>query len=371
MSTITFGSNLSLAQFKTAIATAGDQVTIIGEGEPGIGKSAVMGSLGKMFPNHEHAYIDCTLLDLGDFALPYTEVVEATGISMKVTKFAPNARFKFQSGKPVIVMLDEIGKAMKSVKNVLLTLMLEHRIGDMVLPKGSIVFGTTNLATDGVGDMLEAHARNRVCFVKVRKPHAGFNADGTLDADSWGAWALDNDIAPEIIAGVRQYPQFLESYTDPAQKENPYIFNPLRAGSAAFVTPRSLEKASHIAKKRHILGNEMTLTLLAGTIGESAARDLEAFFTVADKLASWDVIIRDPENTPLPADTIAKCLQIFGAISRVDKDSFDQWMMYLMRMDKEWQALFARSVVKSATKCSIAVKNKMFVRWATDNQWLF
>jgi len=371
MSTITFGSTLSLSQFKQAIATAGERVTIIGEGEPGIGKSAVMGSLARMFPDYESAYIDCTLLDLGDFALPYTEVVEATGLNMRVTKFAPNARFKFQSGKPVIVMLDEIGKAMKSVKNVLLTLMLEHRIGDMQLPKGSIVFGTTNLASDGVGDMLEAHARNRVCFVKVRKPHAGFNADGSIDSDSWGAWALENDIAPEIIAGVRQYPQFLESYTNPAQKENPYIFNPLRAGSAAFVTPRSLEKASHIAKKRHVLGNEMTLSLLAGTIGESAARDLEAFFTVVDKLASWEVIIRDPENTKLPEDTIAKCIQVFSAITRVDKDSFDQWMTYLDRMDKEWQALFARSIVKSSTKSSIAVKNKRFVKWATDNQWLF
>lgn len=371
MSTITFGSTLSLAQFKTAIATLGDQVTIIGEGEPGIGKSSVMSSLAVMFPDYEAAYIDCTLLDLGDFALPYTEQMEGTGINMKVTKFAPNARFKFQSGRPVIVMLDEIGKAMKSVKNVLLTLMLEHRIGDMQLPEGSIVFGTTNLASDGVGDMLEAHARNRICFVKVRKPHAGFKADGSVDADSWAAWALDNDIAPEIIAGVRQYPQFLESYTDPAQRDNPYIFNPLRAGSAAFVTPRSLEKASHIAKKRHIVGSEMTLALLAGTIGESAARDLEAFFTVADKLPAWEVIIRDPENAKLPADTIAKCIQVLGAISRVDKESFDAWMTYLERMDKEWQALFARSVVRSSVKSGIAVKNKRFVGWATKNQYLF
>ena len=375
MSTITFGADLSLAQFKQAIATLGKYVTIIGEGQPGIGKSSVLSSLAKQFPTYESAYIDCTLLDLGDFALPYTEEVgllEGTGLNaLKVTKFAPNARFKFQSGRPVIVMLDEIGKAMKSVKNVLLTLMLEHRIGDMKLPEGSIVFGTTNLASDGVGDMLEAHARNRVCFVKIRKPHAGFNADGSIDADSWGGWALENDIAPEIIAGVRQFPQFLASYTDPAQKENPYIFNPLRAGSAAFVTPRSLEKASHIAKQRHTLGKDMTITLLAGTIGESAARDMEAFFAVADKLASWDAIIANPEQAKLPDDTVAKCIQIFGAISQVDKTTFDQWMTYLGRMDKEWQALFARSIVKSSTKSGIAVSNKKFVKWATENSWLF
>ena len=96
-------------------------------------------TVAKRFPDYELAYIDCTLLDLGDFALPYTELASGDS-NLKVTKFAPNARFKFQSGKPVIVMLDEIGKAMKAVKNVLLTLMLEKRIGDVALPEGSIVF---------------------------------------------------------------------------------------------------------------------------------------------------------------------------------------------------------------------------------------
>jgi len=43
---------------------------------------------------------------------------------------------------PVIIMLDEIGKAMEGGrKNALLTLMLEHRIGDSYAPeRGSIVF---------------------------------------------------------------------------------------------------------------------------------------------------------------------------------------------------------------------------------------
>jgi hypothetical protein len=257
---IQFGSSLSLNEFANAVATVGQDVTIIGQGEPGIGKSSMLKVLAQRLPHYETAYIDCTLLDLGDFALPYTELASTQRPNLKVTQFAPNARFKFQSDKPVIIMLDEIGKAMKAVKNVLLTLMLEKRIGDVKLPEGSIVFGTTNLATDGVGDSLEAHARNRVCFVTVRKPSAGFTADGSVESDSWGAWALENDIAPEIIAWVKQFPHALESYTDKAQKDNPYIFNPTRAGQSAFVTPRSLEKASHIAKKRAILGDSVTIS---------------------------------------------------------------------------------------------------------------
>ena len=368
---IKFGSSLTLNEFANAIATVGSDVTIIGQGEPGIGKSSMLKAVAKRYPDYEVAYIDCTLLDLGDFALPYTELASTSSGDLKVTKFAPNARFKFQSGKPVIVMLDEIGKAMKAVKNVLLTLMLEKRIGDMSLPEGSIVFGTTNLATDGVGDSLEAHARNRVCFVTVRKPHAGFQPDGSIDSDSWGAWAVENDIAPEVLAWVKQFPHALESYTDPAQKDNAYIFNPTRAGQSAFVTPRSLEKASHIARKRADLGDGVTISALAGTIGESAARDMQAFFTVVDKLPTWEAICNSPSTAKVPDDAVAKCILTFSAITRVDKDTLPKWLKYADRLDKELQALFARSIVKSTTKQAMAVSNKEFVKWATDNQWLF
>ena len=360
MSAINFGSSVSLKEFAQSIGIVGEKVTVIGQGEPGIGKSAMLKVLGAQYPNYELAYIDCTLLDLGDFALPYTEVVDSE-FGMRVTKFAPNARFKMHMNKPVIVMLDEIGKAMKAVKNVLLTLMLEHRIGDNYLPEGSIVFGTTNLLTDGVGDMLEAHARNRVCFVTVRKP----------DADEWIEWALGNNIAPEVIAWVKQFPHALASYTDGGQKDNPYIFNPQCAGMGAVVTPRSLEKASYIAKQRDQLGDALTISMLTGTIGESASRDMQSFFTVVDKLPTWDAIMASPLTAKLPTDAVAKCILVFSAISRVEKDTLSKWMSYVQRMDKEWQALFATSVMKSPSKQAFCVLQKDFKDWALNNQWLF
>jgi len=357
MSVLNFGHTVSLQDFAKSIGIVGKDVTVIGQGEPGIGKSSMLKVLAQQYPDYEIAYIDCTLLDLGDFALPYTEVVG----DMKVTKFAPNARFKMHTGKPVIVMLDEIGKAMKAVKNVLLTLMLEHRIGSDYLTKGSIVFGTTNLLSDGVGDMLEAHARNRVCLTTVRKP----------DADEWIDWAITNDVAPEVIAWVKQFPHALASYTDASQKDNPYIFNPTRAGMGAVVTPRSLEKASHIAKRRSELGDALTISMLTGTIGESASRDMQAFFTVVDKLPTWDAIMASPSTTKMPTDTVAKCILVFSAITRVEKDSLPKWMTYLQRMDMEWQALFATSVMKSQAKQAFCVMNKEFKDWALKNQWLF
>jgi hypothetical protein len=222
------------------------------------------------------------------------------------------------------------------------------------------VFGTTNLLSDGVGDMLEAHATNRICKVTVRKP----------DADEWIEWALDNDIAPEVIAWVKQFPHALMSYTDASQKDNPYIFNPTKAGGGAFVTPRSLEKASHIAKKRANLGDALTISLLSGTIGESASRDMQAFFTVVDKLPTWEAVVANPALAKMPDDTVAKCIMVFSAIARVDKDTLSKWLTYSKRMDMEWQALFATSVMKS-NKQSFVVMNSDFKDWALQNQWLF
>jgi len=209
--------------------------------------------------------------------------------------------------------------------------------------------------------LLEAHARNRVCFVTVRKP----------DADEWIEWAISNDVDPTIIAWVKQFPHALASYTDASQKDNPYIFNPTRAGMGAVVTPRSLEKASHIAKQRGELGDALTISLLTGTIGESAARDMQAFFTVVDKLPTWEAILSDPKGAKLPDDTVAKCILVFSAITRVEKETLAKWMEYVQRMDMEWQALFATSVMKSQVKQAFCVMNKEFKDWALKNQWLF
>ena len=357
MSVLNFGKTVSLQEFAHAVTECGHLVTLVGEGEMGIGKSAMLKEIAKRLPTHLPAYIDCTLLDLGDFALPYT--VEENG--MRVTRFAPNARFRFHEGKPVIIMLDEIGKAMGAVKNVLMTLMNEGRIGDHYLPEGSRVFATTNLGVENLGDLLQPHQRNRVCAVRIRKP----------DADEWiNEYALSNDIAPEIIAWVKQFPHALAAGDDIAQKDNPYINVIGRAGQGAVVTPRSLEKASHVAKNRAVLGDALTISMLTGVIGESAARDMQAFFTVVDKLPTWDAIMASPSTAKLPDDTIARCICVFSAITRVEKDTLSKWMTYVNRMDKEWQALFAKSVMKS-NKQSFCVMNGDFKNWALQNEWLF
>jgi hypothetical protein len=337
-------TSVSLNEAATLVSTCGTTNTFVFQGEPGIGKSAMLKMLADK-SSLEPRYVDCALLDLGDLQMP------------KVTdslEFIPNKLFT--GDNPILVMLDEIGKAMRPVQNALLTLLLEKRIGSHYLPEGSVVFATTNLSTDGVGDKMEAHAKNRVSFLTVRKPNA----------DEWMEWGINNDVQPEVMAWVKEYPHCLSSYTD-QDDENPYIFNPKKQ-QAAFVSPRSLAHASHIVAQRKNLNDDTLITALSGTIGESAARDMQAFLSVADALPPFKVIVEKPDTTPVPSDPIASVILALGSVTRVDRSNIDNFMQYLSRLPREVQFLFATNAMRSKAAAAVAT-SKGFTSWARDNSW--
>jgi len=277
----------------------------------------------------------------------------------KTTAFYPNERFNLQHGKPVLVMLDEITKSSEPVKNMLLPVMLERRLGSVKFHPDSIVYSTGNLTTDGVGDAMKAHAKNRLTMVNVRNPND----------DEWVNWGMDNDIAPEVLAWVKQFPHCLAMYTDESQKENLYMYNP-RKQQESFVSPRSLAKASIIVKNRSVLGEDTTLTALSGTIGESAARDMSAYFSLADGLPSRESVYKEPEKAMVPKDPSAKVILVMRELMSITEEHMDAWMKYLQRLPMETQALFAVNIMASSRK-SIAATNKSFVTWAVANNQYF
>jgi hypothetical protein len=329
------------------------------QGEPGIGKTTIAKELAPSIPNHLVTVMDCTNMDLGDIAMP--RVAESEGTF--VTFYAPNARFRVHEAiahqRPVFIMLDELTKATQSVKNMLLPLLLEHRLGDVELPKGSIVVGTGNLAGDNVGDSLQAHARNRITSVHVSKP----------DYDQWSAWAINNFISPMLIAFARQYPQVLASYLDDGQDENPYVYNPKRQ-QQAFVTPRSLAKSSPIVEhSAQVSSNALTMAL-NGTIGAAATADFMAFKRVGDTLPDFRAIIANPEKAGVPDSPIGQIITVFSGIQQLDSPHLDPWMTYINRLTKEVQALFASDIIRSK-KAGMAVQNASFTRWCVDNGYLY
>ena len=351
MAEVSFGKSITLKQAANLICS-NPETRFLLQGEPGIGKSSLLEMIAARM-GFAHAYIDVPNMDLGDIAMPVIDH------ESKTTRYYPNARFNVHEGKPVVVMLDEFTKGADPVKNMLHP-MLEKanpRLGDISLNKDCIVFLTGNLTTDGVGDNLKAHSRNRLVPVTISKP----------DADQWIEWAIGKGIEAEVIAWVSRFPQVLASYTDGGQNDNPYIYNPKR-NQNAFVSPRSLETASNIVRTRKQNDPDAVIAALTGAIGESGARDMQAYIEFADQLPTWEATVTKPDTAPVPTSPGACAIVVFGAISRVTKESIVPFMEYLERFEPEWQAVFAINIAKTFSKQSIAFSCKAFANWVARNQ---
>jgi MoxR-like ATPase len=350
--------SITLKQTAEVIHAIGHRTTVLAQGEMGIGKSSILKTLkAKLGDKYHYCYGDMTTKDVGDFLVPKIRTIDG----VEVCSFIPNEEFGFHFDKPIVLMLDEIGKAPKAVMNACLRLMLERQLGTYSLPEGSIVFATTNLAVEGIGDNLPPHARNRLTVVKVAKP----------TADDWiEDYALDNGILPEVILAVKQFPQMLQSFEDVQDpKDNEYINDP-RIPRPAFVTHRSLEKASNILRDTKGMPDTVISHALIGTIGARATYDMMAMVKLASDLPDWESIIKAPDTTKVPESPSAVCMLVYSAVQRIEKDSVNAWVKYMSRISKEAQGLFATSVMRTK-KASTVGTSKEFIKWATDNNYLF
>lgn len=343
--------NITIDQAATLIRTCGDTNTVLLRGQPGIGKSALLGMLAKEMPDYLPCYMDCSTLDLGDIAMPVVSREQMT------TSYAPNARFGVYPGqtRPVLLMLDELGKSSRPVLNMLLPTILERRLGDVPLPTGSIVFATTNLDTDGVNDNIPAHAYNRMTVCVMANP----------TVDQWLMWAAENDIAPEVMAFAREYPQVFDCYTDmDSGDKNPYIFNPLTGNTKAFASPRSIAKSSNLIKMRAVLGAAL-LPALIGTVGEAAARDMEAMVMLGDSLPTHAQILAAPAKCRLPEGAGAHFLLAFMLAGRATPETLTDILTYVNRWDAfEAVVLFASQLAKTKSKVGWACMNRSYTQLA-------
>ena len=346
--------NVTLSQAATLIRTLGTTNTVLLRGQPGIGKSSILHGIKEYFPDHFLSYIDAANLDLGDIAMPVVDREEL------ITEYAPNARFGVgrNQTKPVVMMIDELGKASRPVMNMLLPVILERRIGDLTLPAGSIIFATTNLETDGVGDSIPAHAYNRMTVCTVANP----------TSDEWLQWASANGVCPEVMAFAKQTPEIFDCYVDLAKNaKNPYIFNPMAGVVKGFCSPRSLAKASNIIAARSTLG-QAVLPALAGTIGEPAARQMEALINLADQLPLFEQIVKDPAKTKIPSGAGGLFLMAFLLAGRVQAETMDPVMEYAERMGKESfeaHSLFIMTLATNKSKVNMACRNRNFTTAAS------
>ena len=351
--------SLSLQQTADLIAAIGDKQTVLASGEMGIGKSSILKMLKAMpkFKDHLFCYVDITTKDVGDIMVPKIRTIDG----VEVCSFIPNEEFGLHfKGKKVVMMLDELGKAKGGVMNACLRLMQERSLG--VYDLDGIVFATTNLGIEGIGDNVPPHARNRVTQVRVRKP----NAQELME------YAINNNWNPIVVATINEFPEMLASFEDYEKPEQNMYINDPRDVRMAVVTPRSLDKSGYIIDQTMALGDDIMCHALKGTIGEKAMHNMLTMVKLDTQLTNWDDLIKSPTTATVPTSAAAACMLVAKAVQRIEKVSIDAWMDFLPRISKEAQGLFARSVMSDkCPKRTVAATNPKFAKWAADNNYLF
>jgi hypothetical protein len=355
---IAINSTVTIDQCVSAALAVGAKRTILFQGDMGSGKTSILWMLAKELPNHIPIYFDATTKDLGDLMVPMFDKIGDDN----VVRYALNEELGFHHKKPVILMIDELGKANPAVKNGLLRVMLEQACGSEHLPDGSIVIATTNLGAEGVGDILPAHARNRITIMTMRKS----------DNVAWMEWGINNGIDTSILGWAKETPQLFQSFTEVKDPDdNPYIFHPRAPDRTSFVTPRSLEAASDWVKQRHQMDRDTLTAGLIGTIGERGARDLAAFVSLADQLPKMEDLINNPDIATVPTAPAAVCMVVYRTLATIEYKWVDNWMKYMSKLNREAQGLFVNGVrSEKYGKRDVVTNCKGYQDWCMDNGWM-
>lgn len=371
MSKLNFAQTVSINELRRAIPVIGSEITPIILSEPGCGKTTLLSMIatdnGDKWRSpkdgnnidgdkYDYIYVDCPVKDMSDVGMTIPN--HAT----RQLEYYVSSLFNLNSPKPKIILLDEFMKSPKLLQVIFTRLMLERMVGDIPLPRGSIVFGTSNNASDGVGDSMLAHAGNRVCIMEMAKPNV----------NEWLEWATDNNISRVVRAFVAMFPRVLASYRDGQQDDNPYIFNPKKS-MLSFCSPRSLAKCDVIVKSRDVLGDNATAVALSGTIGASASADMSAFLSLEKTLIDVKDIIKSPSSIALPEEISAQLMIMFQAVDVLEtQDELTKFMEFVNRVpSSEIQAVFFTMMMRNSKAIRLARNNAQIAEWAKNNHELF
>lgn len=277
-------------------------------GGPGIGKSSIVRQVA------EEEGVGCidirlVLLDPSDLrGIPVPEDGKA--------KWLPPTFLPQDRDWRGVIFLDELNVSPPLVQNSGLSLVLDRRVGEYVLPDGAAIIAAGNREMEAFVHRMSPPLLNRFIHIEVE-----------VDNDVWAQWAIQNNIAPQIIGLLTKFrPELL------------YRFSPQLK---SYPTPRSWEFASKILQNG-ISSDGLKFELIKGCVGEGAAIELRAYMEVWSQLPSLSDILEGKDNTiPKGVDLIYACC--VGLVSKANKPAhYNRLLEYALKLEREYSVFLVR-----------------------------
>jgi hypothetical protein len=246
-------------------------------GQPGIGKSSIVEEFARSLGMECVSLVGTQLAAEDLIGVP--ELIDTA--AGRASRFAPPTMLARED--PFVLFLDELNSATHDVQKAFYSLILEQRIGELVLPKGSIVIGAGNRSQDNaITRPLPTALVNRMVHVHLE-----------ASARDWLGWAGPAGVHAMVLDYIRQRPDHLVA--PPPKTEEP------------FSTPRSwhmLSDGLHSAAPQAGQISEPVLRVLAdGCLSPAHARQFVGWARQVAHAWDLDAVLKGVRRWPPdPAD---------------------------------------------------------------------
>jgi hypothetical protein len=320
-------SNAISIKEAVAMVMACPELTYCFEGSPGVGKTyapvAIMGQAG-----YHVRLKNCQNMLMEDTgAWPIVDPVT------KTTTLAPLAEWAPRPGKEVWI-LDELPKAREEVFNAFNPMLYGKPRSFMGFeyPEDTGVIITCNSAVFNAGDNIRPHHINRMVRINIADP-ARDEALATMTMLGFDA---------RIIEWVQATPRALTSY-DPAMQSTKAKSDALQtyfgfleaSPMSSFCSMRSLEAASKLFKKSHLVSPDTFRANLVGTVGVNAALSMLMFAGGIAEFVSPDDIISHPLEAKVPKSPFDQRMAGTTAAAIINKSNYTAVLQYVDRLHKD------------------------------------
>lgn len=233
---------VTLKQAKGLIRALAAEQSLLLLSPPGVGKSDVVRQAAA------DANLPCRSL-LGTQIAP-EDVSGIPRIVGERSVFCPPRVLLPEKPEPFCLFLDELPACAPDVQKAFYSLLLERRLGEHVLPRGTWVVAAGNRAEDrALVRTISSALLNRVTILQIE-----------VNLDEWVAWAEANAIRRDVIDFIKNNPDSL--------------LRPVPREPVPFSTPRawaSLSQALDLAEKAGILNGPIAKALAHGRVSRDDA----------------------------------------------------------------------------------------------------
>jgi hypothetical protein len=234
-----------------------------------------------------------------------------------------------------LLFLDEFNSATKMVQAACYKIVLDRMVGQKNLHPNVVMVCAGNLSTDrAIVNTIGTAMQSRLIWLTME-----------LNYKEW----------LEDVALPQKWDSRIIAYHEYTKGANLYDFRPDHSDKT-FCAPRTWEFVNDLLR-----GQEYQLidkgdgtahwtmdeeaALYAGTITSGVAVDFINFTKVFANLPKISVIVKDPENTPIPTDPSTRWATITHLMEYAEDSNFTEIATYVNRLTSEMRVLFFRGLM--------------------------